>query len=172
MVLAGVVGVLCTALDMHIDLVVREGLGCLKSTDLLTGPAHRVSSAGHDVFRLAHALLLKHWAADVVTPMSLPLPDWTYLYEMPHRDVRVFAHQVYSELTRGEGLNMRPRNDDTFAGDPRNRHHHSNPHPPQGTPPDRQGDPRRRHPAPTDRDAAGRLRSRLRAQKYLSRSRR
>ncbi|MBE1513442.1 hypothetical protein [Nesterenkonia halotolerans] len=55
----------------------------------------------------AAALLLKHWAADVVTPMSLPLPGWTLLYEMPHRELRKFAHEAYSGMAPGEGLNIR-----------------------------------------------------------------
>lgn len=38
----------------------------------------------------------KHLAADVVTPMSLPLPWWTLLYERPERDLRKFAYDAYS----------------------------------------------------------------------------
>lgn len=55
------------------------------------------------------ALILwgKHLVADVVTPMSLPLPGWTMLYEMPWRDVRKFAHDAYSGPALGEGLNVR-----------------------------------------------------------------
>lgn len=39
---------------------------------------------------MSEALTLwgKHLAADVVTPMSLPLPWWTLLYERPERDLR------------------------------------------------------------------------------------
>lgn len=46
---------------------------------------------------LAEALTLwaKHLAADVVTPMSLPLPGWTRLYELDSRQLRIFAHQAY-----------------------------------------------------------------------------
>lgn len=56
---------------------------------------------------LALALLLKHWAADFVTPMSLPLPGWSALYEMPNRDLRKFAHDAYAGTNTGDGLNMR-----------------------------------------------------------------
>jgi hypothetical protein len=53
---------------------------------------------------LGEALTLwgKHLVADVVTPMSLPLPGWTKLYELPSRDLRTFAHQTYDH-----GLNTR-----------------------------------------------------------------
>lgn len=56
---------------------------------------------------LALALLLKHWAADFVTPMSLPLPGWSWLYEMPDRDLRKFAHDAYAGTNSGDGLNLR-----------------------------------------------------------------
>lgn len=56
---------------------------------------------------LALALLLKHWAADFVTPMSLPLPGWSLLYEMPDRDLRTFAHEAYAGTNTGDGLNLR-----------------------------------------------------------------
>lgn len=56
---------------------------------------------------LALALLMKHWAADFVTPMSLPLPGWSLLYEMPHRDLRKFAHDAYAGHNTGDGLNLR-----------------------------------------------------------------
>jgi hypothetical protein len=47
---------------------------------------------------LGEALTLwgKHLVADAVTPMSLPLPGWTKLYELPSRQLRIFAHQAYS----------------------------------------------------------------------------
>ncbi|MFC8046235.1 hypothetical protein [Nocardia sp. NPDC057353] len=51
----------------------------------------------------AIALLLKHWAADFVTPMSLPLPGWTLLCEMPDPALRKFAHDAYANA----GLNLR-----------------------------------------------------------------
>lgn len=56
---------------------------------------------------LALALLLKHWAADFVTPMGLPLPGWSLLYEMPNRDLREFAHHAYAGTNSGDGLNLR-----------------------------------------------------------------
>lgn len=56
---------------------------------------------------LALALLLKHWAADFVTPMGLPLPGWSLLYEMPDRDLRKFAHDAYAGTNTGDGLNLR-----------------------------------------------------------------
>lgn len=56
---------------------------------------------------LALALLLKHWAADFVTPMNLPLPGWSLLYEMPNRDLRKFAHDAYAGTNSGDGLNLR-----------------------------------------------------------------
>ncbi len=56
---------------------------------------------------LAVALLLKHWAADFVTPMGLPLPGWSLLYEMPNRDLRKFAHDACAGTNHGDGLNLR-----------------------------------------------------------------
>lgn len=56
---------------------------------------------------LALALLVKHWAADFVTPMSLPLPGWSLLYEMPNRDLRKFANDAYAGTNSGDGLNLR-----------------------------------------------------------------
>jgi hypothetical protein len=56
---------------------------------------------------LALALLLKHWAADFVTSMGLPLPGWSLLYEMPNRDLRKFAHDAYAGTNSGDGLNLR-----------------------------------------------------------------
>lgn len=55
----------------------------------------------------ALGLWAKHLAADFVTPMSLPLPGWTLLYEMPHRGLRKFAHEVYRGTELGAGLNIR-----------------------------------------------------------------
>lgn len=56
---------------------------------------------------LALVLLLKHWAADFVTPMSLPLPGWTLFREMPDRDLRKFAYSAYAGSNLGDGLNLR-----------------------------------------------------------------
>ncbi len=44
----------------------------------------------------------KHLVADAVTPMSLPLPGWTKLYELPWRQLRTFAHETYED-----GVNVR-----------------------------------------------------------------
>lgn len=56
---------------------------------------------------LAVALLLKHWAADFVTPMNLPLPGWTLLCEMPNPVLRKFANDAYAGANSGDGLNLR-----------------------------------------------------------------
>jgi len=37
----------------------------------------------------------KHLAADVVTPMSLPLPGFSKLYDLGDRDLRKFVHNAY-----------------------------------------------------------------------------
>lgn len=39
--------------------------------------------------------LLAHLGADFVTPLSLPLPGWTLIGELPERQVRVFASDLY-----------------------------------------------------------------------------
>jgi hypothetical protein len=49
----------------------------------------------------------KHLAADVVTPMSLPLPWWSLLYERPERDIHEFARDAYRGSAFGDGLNVR-----------------------------------------------------------------
>ncbi|MET8649871.1 hypothetical protein [Nocardia aurea] len=56
---------------------------------------------------LAVALLCKHWVADFVTPMSLPLPGWTLLCEMPDHTLRKFANDAYAGTNSGDGLNLR-----------------------------------------------------------------
>lgn len=55
----------------------------------------------------ALTLWMKHLVADFVTPMSLPLPGWTWLFEQPVEDVRNFARMTYQGRHFGEGLNMR-----------------------------------------------------------------
>ncbi|MCA9797136.1 MAG: hypothetical protein KC910_35240, partial [Candidatus Eremiobacteraeota bacterium] len=55
----------------------------------------------------ALVLWLKHLLADVVTPMSLPLPGFTHLYELPVRELRVAAHQMYDGKEWGTGYNVR-----------------------------------------------------------------
>lgn len=56
---------------------------------------------------LALAQLLKHWVADFVTPMSLPLPGWTLLRDLPDRELRAFGQEAYAGDYRGSGLNLR-----------------------------------------------------------------
>ncbi|MFI9536897.1 hypothetical protein ACIG56_27060 [Nocardia fusca] len=56
---------------------------------------------------IAIALLLKHWAADFVTPMNLPLPGWSFLCEMPIPALRKFANDAYAGTNSGDGLNLR-----------------------------------------------------------------
>ena len=58
-------------------------------------------------WHLALAQLLKHWVADFVTPMSLPLPGWTLLRDMPDRELRTVGQQAYAGDHRGSGLNLR-----------------------------------------------------------------
>lgn len=58
-------------------------------------------------WHLALAQLLKHWVADFVTPMSLPLPGWTLLRDMPDRELRIFGQEAYAGDHRGSGLNLR-----------------------------------------------------------------
>jgi hypothetical protein len=49
----------------------------------------------------------KHLVADVVTPMSLPVPWWALLYELPWRELRKFAHDAYGGSAFGEGRYVR-----------------------------------------------------------------
>lgn len=58
----------------------------------------RVDGSYEPVEDLGEALTLwgKHLVADVITPMSLPLPGWTKLYERRSSELRAFAHQTYS----------------------------------------------------------------------------
>lgn len=56
----------------------------------------------------AMILWAKHLAADIVTPMSLPLPGFTKLYEIDHEWLRKFVHAAYQgERPLGDGLNVR-----------------------------------------------------------------
>jgi hypothetical protein len=56
---------------------------------------------------IALTQLLKHWVADFVTPMSLPLPGWTLLRDLPDRELRTFGQEAYAGDYRGSGLNLR-----------------------------------------------------------------
>lgn len=63
-------------------------------------------TAGHyrPVTNLGEALALwgKHLVCDAITPMSLPLPGWTKLYELHPRQLRIFANETYNN-----GVNLR-----------------------------------------------------------------
>ncbi|QSE77692.1 hypothetical protein [Rhodococcus koreensis] len=75
------------------------------------GDKHEVSVGGRfrEVDSLPEALVLwaQHLAADVVTPMSLPMPGSSSLYELDNRALRTFAHEVYLGTSAGNGLNVR-----------------------------------------------------------------
>ncbi|KXF54875.1 hypothetical protein AXA44_39725 [Rhodococcus sp. SC4] len=75
------------------------------------GDKHDVTVGGgfREVDSLAEALVLwaQHLAADVVTPMSLPMPGSSWLYELDNRTLRTFAHEVYLGTSAGNGLNVR-----------------------------------------------------------------
>lgn len=49
----------------------------------------------------------QHLAADLVTPMSLPMPGSSWLYELDNRALRTFAHEVHLGTSAGNGLNVR-----------------------------------------------------------------
>ncbi|WP_213571507.1 hypothetical protein [Rhodococcus sp. USK13] len=72
---------------------------------------HTVTVGGRfrEVDSLAEALVLwaQHLAADLVTPMSLPMPGSSWLYELDNRALRTFAHEVYLGTSAGNGLNVR-----------------------------------------------------------------
>lgn len=56
----------------------------------------------------AMVLWMKHMAADVVTPMSLPLPGFSVLAQMDNTTVRDFARAAYQgQPPLGNGLNVR-----------------------------------------------------------------
>lgn len=62
-----------------------------------------------DVKTFEEALLrwVMHLTADVLTPMSLPIPGASRLYEMNNEAISNFALHAYSGLRTGEGLNLR-----------------------------------------------------------------
>lgn len=51
--------------------------------------------------------LVQHLFADVVTPMSLPIPGMSLLYESNSEELRDFALHAYSGLGEGTGWNVR-----------------------------------------------------------------
>ncbi|MHA4854222.1 hypothetical protein L1080_032475 [Rhodococcus sp. MSC1_016] len=75
------------------------------------GNKHDVTVGGRfrEVDSLPEALVLwaQHLAADLVTPMSLPMPGASWLNELDHRALRKFAHEVYLGSSAGNGLNVR-----------------------------------------------------------------
>ena len=48
-----------------------------------------------------------HLIADVLTPMSLPIPGFSLLYESNSQTISKFAHHAYAGIRPGEGLNLR-----------------------------------------------------------------
>lgn len=75
------------------------------------GQRSQVSASGRfdvvDSFEEALLRWLMHLAADVLTPMSLPIPGSSLLYEMDNEAVRDFALHAYKGLRSGEGCNVR-----------------------------------------------------------------
>ncbi|TLF80933.1 hypothetical protein [Nocardia cyriacigeorgica] len=163
---ASFIGMTATWFDTGVDGVVLGQLQKLGRTKLLRtwdkagkrlpidymgpgfgGKAHRVRSAGHDLFRIfestqqimdaefrgirwkdgkkstvrvsdrfrgdldnfadALIVLLKHLAADMVTPMGLPMPGSSLLYDLNDRELRKLIHQAYQGTSTGNGLNLR-----------------------------------------------------------------
>lgn len=75
---------------------IRDGV--FRGTRIVDGVHEAVEIGGYTAAAgLQEALVVwaKHLAADVVTPMSLPLPGFSLLYELGDRDTRKFAHNVY-----------------------------------------------------------------------------
>lgn len=50
---------------------------------------------------------IMHLSADVLTPMSLPIPGFSLLYESNSQIISKFAHHAYAGIRPGEGLNLR-----------------------------------------------------------------
>ena len=50
---------------------------------------------------------IMHLSADALTPMSLPIPGFSLLYECNSQAISKFAHHAYAGLRPGEGLNLR-----------------------------------------------------------------
>jgi hypothetical protein len=62
---------------------------------------------GTDGLGVALALWLQHLGADFVTPMSLPLPGWTLIQNMPSERVRDLGAALYRGSRQTPGYNMR-----------------------------------------------------------------
>lgn len=73
-----------------------------RSTIKVSGQFDIVSS-----FEEALLRWIMHLGADVLTPMSLPVPGTSLLYELDNETIRKFALHAYSGLRAGEGLNVR-----------------------------------------------------------------
>lgn len=72
--------------------------GTFRGTRIVDGLHETVEIGGYTAAAgLQESLVVwaKHLAADVVTPMSLPLPGFSLLHELGDRDTRKFAHNVY-----------------------------------------------------------------------------
>lgn len=72
--------------------------GFFRGTTIIDGTRQTVTVGGYTpIPGLGEALTVwaKHLAADVVTPMSLPLPGFSQLYNLGDRDLRKFAHNAY-----------------------------------------------------------------------------
>jgi hypothetical protein len=50
---------------------------------------------------------IMHLSADVLTPMSLPIPGFYWLCESNSHTISKFAHHAYAGIRPGEGLNLR-----------------------------------------------------------------
>jgi len=75
------------------------------------GQRSKVSYSGRfdvvDSFEEALLRWFMHLAADVLTPMSLPIPGASLLYEMNNEGISNFALHAYKGLRSGEGVNLR-----------------------------------------------------------------
>ncbi|WP_232715233.1 hypothetical protein [Gordonia metallireducens] len=76
----------------------ENGIPCAVACDGFRGPMPLTEAA----LRLSQHLL-----ADVVTPMSLPIPGMSLLYESDSEALRKFALHAYSGLGNGTGWNLR-----------------------------------------------------------------
>lgn len=75
------------------------------------GTKSTVSASGTfdvvDSFEEALLRWFMHLGADVLTPMSLPIPGSSLLYEMDNETISQFALHAYKGLRTGEGVNLR-----------------------------------------------------------------
>ena len=73
-----------------------------RSKVVFGGRFDRVSSYEEALLRW-----LMHLSADFLTPMSLPIPGFSLLYESNSQALSKFAHHAYAGLRPGEGFNLR-----------------------------------------------------------------